>query len=65
MSQCYHRGVREQWYLYLRLTPAALLCASKEKGESAGHPVTSETTGAGTANFQSPVLPLPSGDAHH
>jgi hypothetical protein len=30
--------------------------------KSAGHPVISEATGAGTANFQSP---LPSGDAHH
>jgi hypothetical protein len=31
MSVCYHRGVREQWYLYrkyLKLTPRAFLCAS-------------------------------------
>ena len=35
MSVCYHRGLREQWYLYrkyLKLTPRAFLCASKEKG---------------------------------
>lgn len=37
MSVCYHRGVREQWYLYrkyLKLTPRAFLCASKEKGHA-------------------------------
>jgi hypothetical protein len=35
MSVCYHRGLREQWYLYrkyLKLTPRDFLCASKEKG---------------------------------
>ena len=26
------RAVREQWHLYLRLTPHAFHCASKEKG---------------------------------
>ena len=37
MSVCYHRGVREQWYLYrkyLKLTPRDFLCASKEKGHA-------------------------------
>jgi hypothetical protein len=37
MSVCYHRGVREQWYLYrkyLKLTPRAFLCASKENGHA-------------------------------
>jgi hypothetical protein len=37
MSVCYHRGVREQWYLYrkyLKLTLRDFLCASKEKGHA-------------------------------
>jgi len=37
MSVCYHRGLREQWYLYrkyLKLTPRDFLCASKEKGHA-------------------------------
>jgi hypothetical protein len=31
MSECYHRGIIEQWQLYLKLTPRALFCASNEK----------------------------------